>query len=142
MEPINTRNVNTGVRNTPPQSSSAEPTVKATNNKTVRPEFVSPKGVIDAKSGVYVVQFRNASTGNVNFQYPNKKVVAEYKRTDNLIPPASTSSQGSPSGAIVSGVETTSDKVAPTTTPVASNSSSSSSSGDANLAPLSTADNV
>ena len=86
MEPINTINNNNVIRYKPPSSIATTPTVGSSNNKSSRPEFVSPKGSIDAKSGVYVVQFRNASTGNVDFQYPNKKVVAEYSRADNLVP--------------------------------------------------------
>ena len=142
MEPINTRNVITGIRNTPSKSSSSEPTVKAANNKTVRPEFVSPKGVIDAKSGVYVVQFRNSSTGNVNFQYPNKKVVAEYTRSDNLVPPSEPQSQAPSTETVASSDVSTSVKAASTASPVSSNSSTSLNSGTVNVAALSTSENI
>ena len=138
MEPINTRTVNAGKLPIPAKSSSTEPMVKALAAKTVRPEFVSPKGVIDAESGVYVVQFRNSSTGNVNFQYPNKKVVAEYTRTDNLVPAADIKSQGSSSSAVVSSasVETTSS------TAVGPSEQTNTSMGSASVAPLSTIDNI
>ena len=93
MEPISTISTSAGIRNTPIKSSSTEAQVKATTNATVRPEFVSPKGTIDAKSGVYVVQIRNASTEMLNFQYPNKKAVAEYARSDKLIPASENKAQ-------------------------------------------------
>ena len=94
MEPINTINNNNVIRYKPPSSIATAPTVESSNNRGSRPEFVSPKGSIDAKTGVYVVQFRNSSTGNVDFQYPNKKVVAEYSRADNLVPTLEVKSQG------------------------------------------------
>jgi hypothetical protein len=138
MEPINTRNVSAGIRPTPIKSSSAEPTVKATNNKSMRPEFVSPKGVIDAESGVYVVQFRNSSTGNVNFQYPNKKVVAEYTRSDKLVSAPETKSHETSSSASAgtTPVETTAS------TTVASSGQTNTNSGSVSVATLSTSDNV
>jgi hypothetical protein len=139
MEPINTRNVSAGVRPNPAKSSSTEQTVKAVNNTGVRPEFVSPKGMIDAESGVYVVQFRNASTGNVNFQYPNKKVVAEYTRSDNLISASDTKSVGSSSAAVVSNVDTSSVKAVTSTTTVSSGQTTSSSAST-NAAPLGSSD--
>ena len=139
MEPINTRPVSTGIRHTPTKSSSTEQTVKAINNTGVRPEFVSPKGVIDAKRGVYVVQFRNASTGNVNFQYPNKKVVAEYVRSDNLIPASEAKVKGPTSETVVSNVGTASVEVASSPAPITSGQTNSSSVS-ASVAPLSTSD--
>ena len=139
MEPINTKNISAGIRHTPTKSSSADQTVKALNNTGVRPEFVSPKGVIDAKSGVYVVQFRNASTGNVNFQYPNKKVVAEYVRSDNLIPATETKSQGSSSAAVVSGTNTPAVETVLSTT-TASPGTINSNSVPSSVAPLGTSD--
>ena len=41
--------------------------------------YVTPKGTVDAKSGVYVLQLRNSDTGEVKNQYPSKKVVEAYK---------------------------------------------------------------
>ncbi len=141
MEPINTRTISAGIQKPSPKSSSTEPTVKATNNTSVRPEFVSPKGVIDAESGVYVVQFRNASTGNVNFQYPNKKVVAEYTRSDNLIPASESKNQGSSPSAVVSSVDTTS--VGSTTSTTGGSSGQTNiSSGSVSVAPLGNIDNA
>jgi hypothetical protein len=140
MEPINTTIMNTGIHRTPIKSSSAEPPpVKAVESISVRPEFVSPKGTIDAKSGVYVVQIRNASTEMLNFQYPNKKVVAEYVRSDNLVPSSETKSQGSSSATVVSGVNTPEVEDVSSTTTVSPGqiNSNSMSSG---VAPLGTSD--
>lgn len=135
MEPINTNNNSQVIRHQPPQSSSVEPIVKATDNTSTRPEFVSPKGSIDAKSGVYVVQFRNSSTGNVNFQYPNKKVVAEYSRTDKLTPtPAPAPSSEGRSVASSGGTEVASSAPAPVATATVASSS-------APVAPLGTTQN-
>lgn len=49
--------------------------------KDVTPQFVSPKGSIDPKSGVFVTEVRDTGTGKVAFQYPSKKAVAAYSRT-------------------------------------------------------------
>jgi hypothetical protein len=134
MEPIGRGTINTVQRHTTPKQISAEPTVKAVNNKSVRPEFVSPKGKIDAESGVYVVQFRNSSTGNVNFQYPNKKVVAEYARSDNLI---SASESKSKATTAVNNVGAAPSQVA--SSPSATSSEqTSSTAGPVNAAPLGT----
>ena len=46
--------------------------------KDVSPQFVSPKGSIDAESGVFVTEVRDTGTGKVAFQYPPKKVVDAY----------------------------------------------------------------
>ena len=128
MEPINTINNNNVIRYKPPSSIATAPTVESSNNRGSRPEFVSPKGSIDAKSGVYVVQFRNSSTGNVNFQYPNKKVVAEYSRADNLVPTLEVKSQ-------VTSAESRGD-----TAPV--EVATPSSEGSVEVAPLGTIDNA
>ena len=128
MEPINTINNNNVTRYKPPSSIATAPTVESSNNKGSRPEFVSPKGSIDAKSGVYVVQFRNASTGNVDFQYPNKKVVAEYSRADSLVPTLQVKSQ-------VTSADSRGDAVpVEVVTP--------SSEGSVEVAPLGTIDNA
>ena len=65
---------------TPPSRPSKPP---ETNNpsqstKDVSPQFVSPKGSIDAESGVFVTEVRDTGTGKVAFQYPPKKVVDAY----------------------------------------------------------------
>jgi len=112
--------------------------VKATKNTDVRPEFVSPKGVIDAKSGVYVVQFRNAATGNVNFQYPNKKVVAEYVRSDNLVPAPELKGQGSSVASNVSSGNTAPVEVASSN---AATSSTQANASSVEVAPLGTTNN-
>ncbi len=128
MEPINTINNNNVIRYKPPSSIATTPTVESSYNKDSRPEFVSPKGSIDAKTGVYVVQFRNASTGNVDFQYPNKKVVAEYSRADSLVPTLQVKSQ-------VTSADSRGDAVpVEVVTP--------SSEGSVEVAPLGTIDNA
>lgn len=132
MEPINTINNNNVIRYKPPSSIATTPTVESSYNKDSRPEFVSPKGSIDAKSGVYVVQFRNASTGNVDFQYPNKKVVAEYSRADSLVPTLEVKSQ-------VTSAES-SGNAAPVE--VAFSSPTPSNEGSVEVAPLGTLDNA
>lgn len=45
------------------------------------PVFVSPKGIVDPESGVFVLQYRNHDTGEVKVQYPSKKVVEAYNST-------------------------------------------------------------
>ena len=128
MEPINTINNNNVTRYKPPSSIATAPTVESSNHSGSRPEFVSPKGSIDAKTGVYVVQFRNASTGNVDFQYPNKKVVAEYSRADSLVPTLQVKSQ-------VTSADSRGDAVpVEVVTP--------SSEGSVEVAPLGTIDNA
>ena len=63
---------------TPPsRTSNPAPTDSESKSaKKVAPQFVSPKGSIDPKSGVYVTEVRDTGTGKVTFQYPSKKVVA------------------------------------------------------------------
>ena len=65
---------------TPPsRSSSPASAVSASQSaKGVTPQFVSPKGSIDAESGVFVTEIRDTGTGKVAFQYPPKKVVDAY----------------------------------------------------------------
>ena len=70
----------------------------------------SPKGVVDPKSGVYVLQYRDGATGEVLNQYPSQKAVSAYKRgAENgevAAPPAATSTaqsgagQSTPPGAV------------------------------------------
>jgi len=47
------------------------------------PQFVSPKGNIDPKTGVFVTEVRDTGTGKVTFQYPSKKAVAAYARSNH-----------------------------------------------------------
>lgn len=49
--------------------------------KDVAPQFVSLKGNMDPKTGVYVTEVRDTGTGQVTFQYPSKKAAAAYART-------------------------------------------------------------
>lgn len=108
MEPINTNNNSQALRYNSRDPGASAP-VKTTLSLSERPEFVSPKGNIDPQSGIYVVQFRNASTGNVDFQYPNKKVVAEYSRSDKLAP--ASSSEGASQSTASASASTTPSRV-------------------------------
>ena len=65
---------------TPPSRPSRPPGIDNPSQsiKDVSPQFVSPKGNIDAESGVFVTEVRDTGTGKVAFQYPPKKVVAAY----------------------------------------------------------------
>ena len=73
---------------TPPtRSSEPASTDNATKSaRDVSPQFVSPKGSIDPKSGVFVTEVRDAGTGKVSFQYPSKKAVAAYTRSQSKEP--------------------------------------------------------
>ncbi len=69
---------------TPPsRSSQPASTDKGTPQpvKDVSPQYVSPKGSIDPKSGVFVTEVRDTGTGKVSFQYPSKKAVAAYSQS-------------------------------------------------------------
>lgn len=43
------------------------------------PVYISPKGIVDAESGFYILEYRNQDTGEVKVQYPSKKVVSAYR---------------------------------------------------------------
>ncbi len=64
----------------PSQPASTESTPKSAD---VAPQYVSPKGSIDPKSGVFVTEVRDTGTGKVSFQYPSKKAVAAYAQSSN-----------------------------------------------------------
>ncbi len=68
---------------TPPSRPSKPPETDnpSQSTKDVSPQFVSPKGSIDAESGVFVTEVRDTGTGKVAFQYPPRKVVAAYARS-------------------------------------------------------------
>lgn len=102
MEPIST-NSSSQISRYKSRESGSEAAPEQQAKLTERPKFVSPKGNIDPQSGVYVVQFRNAATGNVDFQYPNKKAVAEYTRSDKLVSAQSSEGAPKPSVATTSG---------------------------------------
>ncbi|MBC8337876.1 MAG: hypothetical protein ISR51_04930 [Rhodospirillales bacterium] len=53
-----------------------------TGIRNVAPQFVSPKGNIDPQTGVFVTEVRDTGTGQVTFQYPSKKAVAAYTRSN------------------------------------------------------------
>ncbi len=65
----------------PPSRPSTEPATTGSapeSAKDVSPQFVSPKGNVDPKSGVFVTVVRDTGTGKVSFQYPSKTAVAAY----------------------------------------------------------------
>ena len=68
---------------TPPSRPSKPATTDSSSQPTkdVSPQFVSPKGSIDPKSGVFVTEVRDTGTGKVAFQYPPERVVAAYTDT-------------------------------------------------------------
>ena len=137
MEPIST-NSSSQISRYKSRESGSEAAPEQQAKLTERPKFVSPKGNIDPQSGVYVVQFRNAATGNVDFQYPNKKAVAEYTRSDKLVPAQSSEGTAPPPVASTSGNSqsgTASVEVASSTSTSASASASTggSSAGTAEL---------
>jgi hypothetical protein len=68
---------------TPPSKPSKPATTDSSlkSTKDVSPQFVSPRGSIDAESGVFVTEIRDTGTGKVAFQYPPQKVVAAYARS-------------------------------------------------------------
>ncbi len=66
-------------RSSEPASTDSGP--KSPSAKDVSPQFVSPKGSIDPKSGVFVTEVRDTGTGKVTFQYPSKKAVAAYAQS-------------------------------------------------------------
>ena len=71
---------------TPPSRSSKPASTDGENKpvKDVSPQFVSPKGNIDPKSGVFVTEVRDTGTGKVSFQYPSKKAVAAYAQSHKI----------------------------------------------------------
>ncbi len=73
---------------TPPSRSSQPASTDSASQsvKDVSPQFVSPKGNIDPKSGVFVTEVRDTGTGKVSFQYPSKKVVAAYASPNQTEP--------------------------------------------------------
>ena len=67
---------------TPPsRSSKTASTNSVPKSANVTPQFVSPKGSVDPKSGVFVTEVRDTGTGKVAFQYPSKQAVAAYSRS-------------------------------------------------------------
>ena len=88
------------------QYTTARPTAKASSEaaapvlkaEAVKPaEFISsPKGRIDSGSGMFVIQFRDRSSGEVTMEYPSKKAAGVYKKADSLVPSESTSTGPAP----------------------------------------------
>ena len=70
---------------TPPSRSSnpASTDNAPKSTKDVVPQFISPKGSVDPKSGVFVTEVRDTGTGKVAFQYPSKQAVAAYSRSSH-----------------------------------------------------------
>jgi len=104
-------------------------------------EFVqSPKGVVDPKSGVYVLQYRDGNTGEVTQQYPSVKVVEAYKsgaKTGSVPENVSsgTVSRGSEGGSVVVSSTGASQAPAPSvgTTPTAGSTAPSAGSGSTSV---------
>lgn len=134
MEPIST-NSSSQISRYKSRESGSEAAPEQQAKLTERPKFVSPKGNIDPSSGVYVVQFRNASTGNVDFQYPNKKAVAEYSRSDKLTAAPKPDEGGSkPTAPVSSGnAQSSAARTEVASTASASVSTGGSSAGTAQL---------
>lgn len=73
-----------GVYTPPSRSSNPASTASAAKSaKEVAPQFISPKGSMDPKSGVFVTEVRDTGTGKVAFQYPSKQAVAAYARSSH-----------------------------------------------------------
>ena len=80
IKPIEGRTVYTP----PSRSSNPASTDNAPKStKDVAPQFISPKGSVDPKSGVFVTEVRDTGTGKVAFQYPSKQAVAAYARSSH-----------------------------------------------------------
>lgn len=96
---------------------------------------VSPKGLVDPQSGVYVLQFRDGETGEVLNQYPSEKVVDAYKRGASNGGGQSAPKEGvasvssSSSGAVVAGSIGTASSSSVSTTSEVSAPASPRSSG-------------
>tara|TARA_B100000686_G_C16661455_1_gene901183 strand:- start:411 stop:821 length:411 start_codon:yes stop_codon:yes gene_type:complete len=65
-----------------PSSSSTKNEVEPTAVKNVAPQFVSVKGNMDPKTGVFVTEVRDGGDGKVDFQYPSQKAAAAYSRSN------------------------------------------------------------
>jgi hypothetical protein len=63
-----------------PSTSASKPVIEQTVVKDVAPQFVSVKGNMDPKTGVFVTEVRDGGNGKVSFQYPSKKAAAAYSR--------------------------------------------------------------
>ena len=53
--------------------------VPSASSGNLAPAYVSPKGVVDPESGVFVLQYRDGETGDVEVQYPSQKAVSAYQ---------------------------------------------------------------
>jgi hypothetical protein len=63
-----------------PSASSSKEVTEQAIVKNVAPQFVSVKGNMDPKTGVFVTEVRDGGDGKVSFQYPSKKAAAAYSR--------------------------------------------------------------
>ena len=66
-----------------PTSGSGKDTLEPVTVKNVTPKFVSVKGNMDPKTGVFVTEIRDTGTGKVSFQYPSEKAAAAYSRSSS-----------------------------------------------------------
>ncbi len=79
-----------------PQYTASRPTAKVSSQtaapvvkkvESIQPaDFVSsPKGRIDSDSGLFVIQFRDRSSGEVTMQFPSEKAAGVYKKAESLV---------------------------------------------------------
>jgi len=81
-----------------PAAKASSPTAApAAKPAAIQPaEFVSsPKGRIDSDSGMFVIQFRDRSSGEVTMQFPAEKAAGVYKKAESLST-SGTSGQSAP----------------------------------------------
>lgn len=60
------------------------------------PVYISPKGIVDAESGFFILEYRNQDTGEVKVQYPSKKVVSAYRGVEPAPVQADSSQEAKP----------------------------------------------
>lgn len=101
QQPIQRPPAKTPVEVPPPQKQSA--------TDASAPQFVSPKGKLDAASGVLVVEIRNTSTGEVAFQYPAKKAASVYTDADKASESKPAPQQPKPEATVSTGGDTKAD---------------------------------
>lgn len=63
-----------------PANPSANPSSGQDRPQSITDIIAPPQGVIDPETGVFVLQYKNAGTGEVTQQFPSEKVVDAYKR--------------------------------------------------------------
>ena len=86
-------------RNNTSSASAASASAPKVENVIKAGEVSSMKGTIDTQAAMYVVQFRDAETGDVRMQYPSKKAATEYKKTAETVERSSDSPAPAPTPA-------------------------------------------